>query len=259
MHRARCVAIIPCRGGSKRIPRKNVRAMLGEPLLVHIARAALACAEVDDVYFATDDDGIAAAAAIALGGRSDRVVRVPAALAGDDCGVLPVLLVAWERAVRDAAAEQREPPEVLCYLRATSPLVQSADVSKAVRALCAAPEADSIVAVAPLTGAHPSRFKQIDAANGMLVDAFPDAFPEGATPSRSEMLAAFGRSGAVSVLRPPTTIQSGSMWGARVLPLVCDDESSVDINTQHEWDIAEFLLARRRQRAEHGAAAVAPR
>lgn len=233
--------------------------MLGEPLLVHIARAALACAEVDDVYFATDDDDIAAAAAIALGGRPDRVVRVPTALAGDDCGVLPVLSLAWDRAVRDAVADQCEPrpkgtvdfrpPELLCYLRATSPLVTALDVSNAVRALCAAPEADSIVAVTPLTGAHPSRFKQIDAASGLLVDAFPDAFPEGATPTRSETLAAFGRSGAVSVLRPPSTIDVGSMWGTRVLPLVCDDESSVDINTQHEWDIAEFLLARRRQRA----------
>jgi len=252
----RCIAIIPCRGGSKRIPRKNIRIIGGVPLLAHIVRAALdAEGRIDAVYVATDDDEIARSASEVLG-RSDRVIRIPPALAGDRSPVLPVLAHAWRAIVGDddlcgspAAATADEDDLLLCYLRATSPLVRGADIAAAVDALRAAPLADSIVAIEALTGAHPSRFKTVDAESGYLCDAFPDTFPEAAIPASSSSLTAFGRSGAVSVLRPASTIDVGSMWGARVLPLVCDEESSVDINTPFEWDVAEFLLERRRRRS----------
>ena len=135
------VAIIPARGGSRRLPRKHLRSLGGRPLIAHTLAAALEAARVDRVIVSTDDDAIAATARRA--GAEVPFAR-PAELAADDTPTLPVIqhAVAWleQRGVR---------VEVVVTLQATTPLRPAGEID-AVVALLDDPEVRSAVSVVPL-------------------------------------------------------------------------------------------------------------
>ena len=130
----RAVAIIPARGGSKQIPRKNLERVGGVPLVVRAVHAAAKAASIDLVVVSTDDDEIAAVAQEA----GARVVRRPAELSGDTASS--------ESALRHAIDELERTGErfaVIAFLQATSPFIPSDALSAAVDAV-AAGEADSV-------------------------------------------------------------------------------------------------------------------
>ncbi len=120
------VAVIPARGGSKGVPRKNVRPVGGVPLVARAVRAAAAAASVDLVVVSTDDDEIAAVAKEA----GARVVERPAALAGDSASSESALLHAL-----DVLAGDGVEVEVIVFVQATSPFIAPLDVDAAVAAV----------------------------------------------------------------------------------------------------------------------------
>ncbi|MDJ1114090.1 acylneuraminate cytidylyltransferase [Microbacterium dauci] len=120
------VAVIPARGGSKGVPRKNVRRVGGVPLIARAVQAASAAASVDLVVVSTDDADIAAAATAA----GARIVTRPADLAGDTASSESALLHALERLDADGIS-----PEVLVFLQATSPFIPSEGIDEAVDAV----------------------------------------------------------------------------------------------------------------------------
>ncbi|KYK00388.1 acylneuraminate cytidylyltransferase [Microbacterium sp. CH1] len=117
------VAIIPARGGSKQIPRKNLERVGGIPLVARAVHAARAAACFDLVVVSTDDDEIAAVAEEAGAG----VVRRPAELSGDTAASEAALLHALDELERDG-----ERFEVVAFLQATSPFLPSAALADAV-------------------------------------------------------------------------------------------------------------------------------
>ncbi|NSW54472.1 MAG: acylneuraminate cytidylyltransferase family protein [Armatimonadetes bacterium] len=110
----RVLAIIPARGGSKGIPRKNVRELAGKPLIVWTIEAALRSTLIDRLVVSTDDDEIAEVASAA----GAEVIRRPAELAGDTTPTEPALLHALQ------VLEDREGyiPDAVTLLQCTSPL-----------------------------------------------------------------------------------------------------------------------------------------
>ena len=117
------VAIIPARGGSKGIPRKNLRLVGGLPL---VARAILSCkqvAEIDQVWVSTDDEEIAAVAR-SFGAQ---VIDRPQELSGDKASSESALLHGL-----DVLAESGQDPEVLAFVQTTSPFIDSEALGKAV-------------------------------------------------------------------------------------------------------------------------------
>ncbi len=118
------LAIVPARGGSKGIPRKNLALYSGRPLLLHTLEAALRAPSVDRVVVSTDDDEIARTA----GEAGAEVVERPAELAGDEASSESALLHVLDT-LRDR--EGYEPDRVV-FLQATSPLRRGDDVDHAV-------------------------------------------------------------------------------------------------------------------------------
>lgn len=114
------VAVIPARGGSKRIPRKNVLPFCGRPMITWPIAAAQASGCFDRIVVSTDDDEIAKVAVAA--GAEVPFVR-PAALAGDHTPTIPVVAHAIEQ-LRAAGSD----PEVVCCIYATAPLLQPASL-----------------------------------------------------------------------------------------------------------------------------------
>ncbi len=132
------LALIPARGGSKSLPRKNVLPLGGIPLVAHTIRAAQAASLVTRVAVSTEDPEIAE---IARNFGADVVDR-PLELAGDEATSESALLHAIEHL--EAAEGYR--PDVLCFLQCTSPLTTSADIDGVLAAMLAA-QADTALAV----------------------------------------------------------------------------------------------------------------
>ena len=118
------VAIIPARGGSKRIPRKNIRSFAGKPMIAHAIAAAQTSGLFDRIVVSTDDEEIAA---VARTWGAEAPFRRPAALADDHTGTDAVMAhaVRW-------CLEAGWHVEVACCIYATVPLLQP-------RIHCAAP------------------------------------------------------------------------------------------------------------------------
>lgn len=119
------VAIIPARGGSKRLPHKNIVPLLGRPLIAWTIEAALESEAIGagNVYVSTEDAEIAAAAE----SHGARVIERPAELAGDDVWTEPVI----QHAVREIESE-RGTVELVVWMNACLPQLTSADIDGAV-------------------------------------------------------------------------------------------------------------------------------
>ncbi|WP_250646289.1 cytidylyltransferase domain-containing protein, partial [Microbacterium tenebrionis] len=123
MTHALTVAIIPARGGSKGVPRKNLRPVGGVPLVVRAVRAAAAASAVDLVVVTTDDAEIAEAAAAA----GARIVRRPAELAGDTASSESAVLHAMDELEGDGLTVG-----AVVFIQATSPFIPSGGVDEAI-------------------------------------------------------------------------------------------------------------------------------
>lgn len=119
------LALVPARGGSKGIPRKNLAPLAGKPLLQYTLEAALASRQIDDTLLSTDDEEIAAFAAQC--GAATRYRRPPQ-LAGDDAP----MIAAVEHALEWYAREHSRPPDAVLLLQPTSPLRTVADIDGAI-------------------------------------------------------------------------------------------------------------------------------
>jgi YrbI family 3-deoxy-D-manno-octulosonate 8-phosphate phosphatase len=136
----RSVAIIPARGGSRGILRKNLAMLEGKPLVVHAIDAARAAHEIDAVVVSTDDAEIARVARRAGAEVVPRPARLAGSTATSESALLHVL--DW------LDSERREAPEITVFIQCTSPLTTAEDIDGTVRALIDA-DADSAVAVTP--------------------------------------------------------------------------------------------------------------
>src|SRR5919202_4957182 len=146
--RPRVLAVVPARGGSKGLPRKNLRLLAGKPLVAHAVAAGLAAELVDRVVCSTEDAEIAEAARQA--GAEVPFLR-PVELAQDAPEELPVFVhaLAW------LEQHQGWAPELVVNLRPTSPLRRPAHIDAAIRLLCES-GADSVKSVC-LARQHPHK------------------------------------------------------------------------------------------------------
>lgn len=132
--RQKTVAIIPARGGSKGIPRKNIIPFCGKPLLAWSILQAKGAEEVDEVYVSTDDAAIAKVARE----YGAQVIQRPAAISGDTASSEAALAHALS-AIDPAGTTV----SLVIFLQATSPVRESSDIDKAVRKI-RAEKADSL-------------------------------------------------------------------------------------------------------------------
>ncbi len=211
------LGLIPARGGSKGIPRKNLAPVGGKPLLAWTVEAAQEAAELTRVVVSTDDDEIAAAAGV-------EVLRRPAELAADDTPMLDV--------VRHAIAELS--PDVVVLLQPTSPLRRAEHVDAAVRLLLES-GADAVVSVV----AVPHRYSPdalMDVVDGRVV-------ARGSARTRQEKALVYARNGpAVLALRSDRL--GDDLYGGDCRPYLMDERDSLDVDDSFELELADLLLRR---------------
>jgi CMP-N-acetylneuraminic acid synthetase len=227
------VALIPARGGSKSIPRKNLRPLGGHPLIAWTIAAARESSRVGEVIVSTDDEEIRSVAAEY--GAEAPFLR-PAALAQDDTPDHPVFLHAlwW------LETDRGRKPDVVVHLRPTSPLRPAGLVDEAIARLAANPEADSLRSVTP-AGQNP--FKMWTREERWLKPLLGPVAQELFNQPRQKLPLALWQTGHVDVIRRRTLLDLASMTGRRILGFEVDSRHAVDIDTPDQWVFAEWLIA----------------
>jgi len=223
------LGVIPARGGSKRIPGKNLVALDGIPLIEYSVRAARAARRLTDVVVSTDSPEIASH--VRTLGITVPELR-PEAIAGDRSPVVAALahgLAMFEREGRRADA--------VVLLQPTSPFRQSADIDRAI-ALFERTGVDTVTAVR-LIRDHPYWAWR---AAGDLIEPFHSE--AGMATDRQGLPPVYAENGAVYVIRRELVV-AGRIYGARVAPYVMAEEVSVDVDTPLDLAWAQFLLARK--------------
>ena len=229
------VALIPARGGSKRLPGKNLRTVGGRSLIARAVEAARRARLIDRVIVSTDDARIAAVARRC--GAEVPFLR-PARLAGDLTPDLPVFQHALAWLVRHEGYH----PEIVVHVRPTAPLRRPGDLDAAVRVLLAHPEADSVRSVS-VAAQHPRKMWRI--VRGRLVPwAAPNGHREPYNLPRQSLEPVYAHNGMVDAIRTRTIVRHRSMTGRRILPLVTPPEVSLDIDSPHELRLARQLVRR---------------
>ncbi len=225
------VALIPARGGSKGIPRKNLAPLAGKPLIAWTIEAALASKNLSRVIVSTDDAEIADAAR--QHGADVPFLRPPE-LAADESGALEVALHALDWLRENAGGE----PEYLLLLQPTSPLRTTADIDAAID-LARARGADAVLGVCEAEP-HPYLARRVD-ENGALSHFIP--VPEASGP-RQGFPPAYVLNGALYLNRSTSLRASRAFQPPGALALVMPRERSLDIDTPLDLRIAEALLNR---------------
>ena len=230
---AATIALVPARGGSKSIPRKNIRPLGGVPLLAYSIEAGLRARLVDRVIVSTDDEEVAE---VARAWGADVPFLRPAALATDHTPDLPVFehALAWLEATEGAA------PEIVVQLRATSPLRPPDCVDAAVDVLRRDDTVDSVRTVMPATQ-NPYKMWRVQ-ADGIMTPLLVGDIAEAYNRPRQELPPAYWQTGHVDVVRTRVIREQASMSGVRIQSLVVDPAYACDIDTEADWRRTEWLL-----------------
>jgi N-acylneuraminate cytidylyltransferase len=224
------LALIPARGGSRGIPRKNVQVVAGRPLLAHSISAAQASPAITRVVVSTDDAEIERVARDC----GAEVVRRPPQISGDTASSESALLHALTR----LRAEEGYEPDLVVFLQATSPLRRSEDIQNAIDALVGA-GADSLFSacvqqgfvwrrtgddVASLTYDHRSRPRRQDA---------PEDFME---------------NGSMYIFKPWVLEGEGNRLGGKIAVYTMSLRDSFQIDEPDDLELVEALFAHRQAR-----------
>lgn len=225
----RSLGVIPARGGSKGVPGKNIRGLGGRPLIAHTIEAA-ATSRLCRTIVSTDDPEIAA---VARSHGADVPFRRPVELATDDARAVPVM----QHAVAAAEAMGDDAYDVVVMLQPTTPYRRAADIDEALELLDST-GADSVISVTDVGGHHPARMKFLEA--GRLIDPpFAESYEN---QPRQELRPMYIRNGAIYATRRHV-LDAGGFKGDDCVALVMPEWRSVNIDTESDFLLAEFLLA----------------
>jgi CMP-N-acetylneuraminic acid synthetase len=240
------LALVPARGGSKGIPRKNARLLGGKPLVAWAVEVGRSARLVDRVMCTTDDAEIAALARAA--GAEIPFLR-PGELAQDDTEDWPV----FAHALRWLEEHEDWQPDVVVNLRPSSPFRRVEHVDGAIELLLRT-GADSVKSVC-LARQHPHKMWRLAAESLGLMEPFVQTafrLTRGPDVPRAELEPVYWQNGLVDATRREVILDQGVMIGRRVAGFVTDPADSVDLDTPLDLAMAEYLI-QQRQRANAGA------
>ncbi len=223
------VALIPARGGSKGIPRKNLAPLAGKPIIAWTIAAALGSTKLGRVMVSTDDAEIAEVAR--KHGAEVPFLRPPQ-LAADESGALEVALHALDWIEQNT----NDRPEYLLLLQPTSPLRTTGDIDAAIELACVR-SAEAVLSVCEAVP-HPFLARRVD-EHGVLTDFIP--VPE-ASGRRQDFPPAYYLNGAIYLNRCVSLRTTRSFQPPGALAWRMPLERSLDIDTPLDLRIAEALL-----------------
>ncbi|WP_281661968.1 acylneuraminate cytidylyltransferase family protein [Microvirgula aerodenitrificans] len=226
------LALVPARGGSKGLPGKNVRPLLGKPLIGWSIDQGRASKYVDAVVVSTED---AVIAAVARDHCAEVPFMRPPELASDTASSIDVILHAL-----DTLEQAGRHYDMLVLLEPTSPLRETADIDAALEALLAHADAQSIVGVAKAESGHPSFLLR---RKGVLLE--PYAPQEFGAKRRQELDELFFLEGTVYIAWVDALRTRRSFYHERTMPYVVPKYKSFEVDDLTDFTVIEALMVAR--------------
>ena len=220
------IAIIPARGGSKGVPRKNIRPVAGRPLIAYTIEAARASQRLSYFVVTTDDAEIAD---VSRQWHCPVLMRPPE-LAADDTPMVPVV----EHVLATLRPTHGE-FDFVVLLQPTTPLRTADDIDKAVE-LLEESVADSVISVCQVEDHHPARMYRL--VEGRLVPY--DVEPPGSL--RQALPPVYHRNGAIYACRYALIAEQHTLIGPDCRPYVMPRSRSLNIDDEFDLRIADCLL-----------------
>lgn len=225
------LGIIPARGGSKSIPRKNIKMFAGKPLIVWSIQTAIDSGVIDRLIVSTDDEEIADISKKA--GAGVPFIR-PGELAMDDTPTLPVL----QHAVKFLQDNDSYKPDYILLMEATSPCRQPFHLQEAVEIL-ESTGADSVVAVGEVPK-HFSPYWQLTINKEKKINLFNGDIFFNIIERRQDLPVSYFRNGAFYLFKTRLLFSDNpSIYGEDVRGYIMESKYSTDIDTLDDWNLAE--------------------
>jgi len=227
----RVLAVIPARGGSKSIPKKNIKAFCGKPLISYSIELALKSSLIDRVIVSSDSKEIID---ISIKYGAEAPFRRPDKLANDDTTDFPVFKHCLDFLKKNGNYE----PSLVVHLRPTSPLRTIGMLEKAIKMMIDNPEADSLRGVCEPTQS-PYKMWTID-SDGFLSPFNKNiSIKEAYNQPRQKLPLVYWQNGYMDVIRLKTLTNKKSMTGNKILPLLIKENNIFDIDDYTTFKMAE--------------------
>jgi len=222
-----CIAVIPARGGSKRIPRKNIKDFCKKPMIAWSIEAAMASHCFDRVIVSTDDDEIAT---VALEWGAEVPFVRPVSLSDDHTGTIPVIAhaVQW-------LSDNDQAPEAVCCVYATAPFVQPDDLQRGWKAL-QQPNVDYTFSITSY--AFPIQRALYLTADGRVAMFHPEHF----TTRSQDLEEAWHDAGQFYWGRSEAWLKGKPIFTDDTVPIKLARHRVQDIDTPEDWQRAEWLF-----------------
>jgi YrbI family 3-deoxy-D-manno-octulosonate 8-phosphate phosphatase len=220
------IAIIPARGGSKRLPGKNSAIVGGQPLIAHSIRHAKASTRIQKIYVSTDDAEIAAIADI--GGAE--IIRRPPELAGDDASSESALLHVLDERNNQGLSD----PEILVFLQCTSPIRGDGDIDSAITAF------EQLGADSLFSGSDNKRHIWTNSDDGYA----PLNYDYRQRRREQDMPAQYNEDGSIYVLKPEILRQFKNRLGGKIGVFPIGPWREYQLDTQEDLELIDWVLQR---------------
>lgn len=233
------LGVIPARGGSKGVSRKNVRLVCGKPLIAYTIETALEVRHLfHRIIVSTDDKEIANVSQ--QYGAEVPFLR-PIELAGDEISTVPVL----QHAVQFIEQQDGVRFDWVCLLQPTAPLRTAKDLEEAMR-LTSNSSCDSVISVVKVDSVHPILMKRIEA--GRLL---PYCIEEKEGTRRQDYQPpAYMRNGAIYLTRRDILVEKNSIWGNIICTYVMPKERSLGVDSELDLKMVELLMSERQNESK---------
>ena len=243
------LALIPARGGSKGIPRKNIVNLCGKPLIAYSIEQALASRWINRVIVSTDDEEIAAIS-------RQYGAEVPFMRPGEFAHDLSPDIDVFRHALQWLEANEGYIPEIVLNHRPVCPIRKVETIDRAIELFMNTPQADSLRSVCTPAQTPYKMWKIVDGYMKPLLELPGVAEPY--NQPRQALPEVYWQLGYVDMVRAEVITQKGKMSGDRILPFIVEEEW-VDIDYEEDIVEAERLLGQMQEKGSAGGKPAAKR
>jgi CMP-N-acetylneuraminic acid synthetase len=220
------LGIIPARGGSRGIPRKNIKSLCGRPLIYYTINAAKKSKYLNDFVVTTDDETITEIAEK----YGAKTIKRPPALAKDDTPMASVVSHAINFYENDGPKV-----DIIILLQPTSPLRSSEDIDRALK-LLGDSGADAVISVYRVSDSHPARMYTLD--SGRLIPCEPKLQFR----RRQDLPPVYLRNGALYIIKSSVFMKKNSFFVKNTYAYIMPRERSINIDEEIDVLLAELLI-----------------
>ena len=218
------IAIIPARGGSKRLPDKNLLPLAGLPVLAHTVQHAVTAKSLSEVYVSTDDPKIATIAET----YGATVVTRPAELCSDTASSESALLHVLDKRLRS----DRKDPDIVVFLQCTSPVRAPDDIDRAIE-LFLGSQADSLLSVCVN---HRFLWRSVNGSGESINYEYT------ARPREQDRPPQYQENGSIYICRTSLLRRTANRLGGRIALYEMDYWSSFQLDDPEDLELLEWIV-----------------